>query len=253
MIGLYDHRAASVRASQVQSQSRSATAPFPEELRDDPSALAQPRYWVPRTELLRRLPDPPPWHVAFRDIANPNNERTLIAAAIPGDVACGNTLPVLCTPGISGPRRACLLANLASLALDYAIRSKAASRHANWYVMKQLPVLPPQRFDDPAIREYIASRVLTLSYTAYDMEPMASDVGGQPDVILASFDAHARLQARCELDALFLLMYGLDRAAIDHILGTFDVLRRRELRAFGEYRTHRLILESLESAAARLG
>lgn len=247
MIYLYDHRHAAARTTDERAQSRSASVPVSEEAKRDPAFAPSPRYWVPRTEAQRRLP-PAAWRIAFRDIANPNNERTLIAAAIPDDVACGNTLPLLCAESVDGERRACLLANLASLPLDYVVRAKAASRHANWYLVRQLPVFPPERYDDTELRRYVIDRVLALSYTSHHLAPMAVDLGQPRTPAPWTYDPDERRRLRCELDALFMALYGLDGEAIEHVLSSFDVLRRREERAHGEFLTARLIREAMAEA-----
>jgi hypothetical protein len=49
------------------------------------------------------------------------------------------------------------------------------------------------------------------------------------------------------------LVYGLSRADLEHVLGTFPVVERMDLAEAGEFRTKRLVLEafdSLQEAAA---
>lgn len=252
MIALYDHRHASIRSSSERCQSRSAAEPAPESFKEDPAFAPRPRYWVPLDEARRRAPVEP-WHLAFRDIANPNNERTLIVTAVPGGVACGNTLPLLSPACQGGQWHACLLANLASMAIDYVVRAKAASRHANWYMVRQLPVLPPARFDDPVLRQYIVDRVLALCYTAHDLAPMAVDLGLPTGAQPQPYRSEERRHLRAELDALFMVLYGLSTADVEHILTGFGALRRSEERAYREYLSRRLILESLDAARALVG
>ncbi|MGH3182752.1 MAG: hypothetical protein ACRDOE_12730, partial [Streptosporangiaceae bacterium] len=46
-------------------------------------------------------------------------------------------------------------------------------------------------------------------------------------------------------------LYGLERDEVEHVMGSFDALRRREERPqnFGEFRTKRLILERYDAMA----
>lgn len=58
---------------------------------------------------------------------------------------------------------------------------------------------------------------------------------------------------RCELDAAFFHLYGIERDDVDYILDTFPMVRRKDEAAHGEYRTKRVILgiyHELAKAAA---
>lgn len=48
---------------------------------------------------------------------------------------------------------------------------------------------------------------------------------------------------RCELDAAFFHLYGIERDDVDYIMETFPIVKRRDEAAHGEYRTKRVILE----------
>ncbi len=54
---------------------------------------------------------------------------------------------------------------------------------------------------------------------------------------------------RAELDAAYFYLYGLERDEVDHVVGSFDALRRREEKQIGEFRTKRLILERYDAIA----
>src|SRR5919197_5692224 len=70
------------------------------------------------------------------------------------------------------------------------------------------PYLPPTAYA-PADVDYIVPRVLELVYTAWDMQPLARDLGydGPP----FAWDVERRFRLRCELDAYFLHLYGITR------------------------------------------
>ena len=58
---------------------------------------------------------------------------------------------------------------------------------------------------------------------------------------------------RCELDAVFAHIYGLNRSDLEWILdapapgSSFPSLKQHEMKAFGEYRTQRYVLEAFDS------
>jgi hypothetical protein len=123
----------------------------------------------------------------------------------------------------------------------------------NFFIFKQLPVLPPSAYSKAAIG-FIQPRVLELTYTSHDLKPWAEDLGyaGPP----FTFDPERRALLRAELDAFYAHLYGLSRDELRYILDpadvmgpdypseTFRVLKNNEIRQFGEYRTQRLVLEA---------
>jgi hypothetical protein len=94
---------------------------------------------------------------------------------------------------------ACLLATLNSLTFDFVARHKVGGTHMNFFIVNQLPVLPPDRFSAADIA-YIVPRVLELVYTAWDMQPFAEDIWQEADesmrrAILERWEANRRQTA----------------------------------------------------------
>jgi len=118
---------------------------------------------------------------------------------------------------------------------------------------KQITNLPPNRYT-PADLDFIVPRVLELTYTAEDLRPWAEDLGYEGDPF--PWDPERRAVLRAELDAYYARLYGLTRDELCYILDpadvmgedypseTFRVLKEKEEREFGEYRTRRLVLEA---------
>jgi hypothetical protein len=238
--------------------------------------VVQPRYWVQEFNTLdaqRSKPGKPAYHfgvasrlaardwhhgwlLGWRDITNPTNEHTVISGVIPV-AAVGHTFPLAL---IVADRPDCLEANLTSFVLDYAARQKLAGMHMTYSYFNQLPVLPPSAYDEPvrwfsdaAPVDWIRERVLELSFTAWDMEAFARDMGdGWPPF---RWDEVRRTLIQAELDAAFFHLYGLDRDEVEHVMDSFDTLCRREEKQFGEFRTRRLILDRYDvmADAARTG
>jgi hypothetical protein len=206
----------------------------------DPWRSVVPRYWVERAEVETRLSKrswDKRWLFGWRDIARSTDERTLICSALPR-VAVGNTLFLMLT---TSPRSGCLHANLSSFVLDYVVRQKIAGTHLTYGYITQMPVLPPSAYAEGSVCSFIESRVLELTYTTWDMEPFARDLGddGPP----FRWDEERRFVMRCELDALFFHLYGIARDDVDYIMETFPIVRRKDIAAHGTYRTKDKILE----------
>jgi hypothetical protein len=97
-------------------------------------------------------------------------------------VALTDSLPWLHTQQ-SADMNACLLADLNSYAFDYVARQKVAGLHLRGHYLGQLPIIALSLFELPCpwgdgegpLRSWIVSRVLELTYTAWDLEPFACD------------------------------------------------------------------------------
>ena len=260
------------------------TVEVTDDVKENPDYAIRPRYWIDPDEVKDRLLGgirntqtgekiygvrdakkgwrvfgkgwEKPWMLGFRDIASATNERTVIATVLPATVACGNKLPLI-LPDVTDREAACLLANLNSLVLDYCDRLKQSGANVSLFILKQLPVLPPDAYTD-ADRDFIVSRVaaLTRNCTAIN------------EVWLRDYPAvpwqgeEARLAIRCELDAYYARLYRLTRDELRFILDpeavygpdypsvTFPGLKKSEMARYGEYRTERLVLEAWDRLAS---
>ena len=220
----------------------------------DPDYQPMPQYWVAETDVDKRLRDrwARRWLLGWRDITRAVDQRTVFASLIPR-TGVGHTTPVMFTDA-DPVLVAALYANLAAFALDYAARQKLGGTHLTYSYLKQLPVLAPGVYAGapawsataPAV-DWLLPRVLELTYTAWDLEPFAKDVGydGPP----FRWDPARRFLLRAELDAAFFHLYGLSREDADYILDTFPIVRKHDEKAHGEYRTKRVILEIYDAMA----
>jgi len=217
----------------------------------------------------------PRWLMGWRDITNATNERTVIASVVPR-VAVGNNMPLmLFNQSQCNGAYAALLGNLAALVLDFVARNKVGGTHLNYFVYKQLSVLPPDRYTEADLA-YIVPRVLELTHTAHDMQAWADDLAAYdprpPEQRRTPYGWYPerRAQLRAELDAYYARLYGLTRDELRYILDpadapfgpggallgpdypseTFRGLKAKEERAFGEYRTQRLVLEAWDKLTA---
>lgn len=191
------------------------------------------------------------WYLAYRNITNATNERTLVTCILPhcGLLNSGNIFYL-----DNAPHSALLLACLNSIPVDYICRQKLGGANMSYGVLAQLPTLPPDAYDDSTpwsegtvMRDWLTPLVLELTYTAWDLEPFARDLGydGPP----FRWDPERRFLLRCELDAAFFHLYGIGRDDADYIMETFPIVKRKDEAAHGEYRTKRVILEIYDQMA----
>ncbi|WP_432045604.1 Eco57I restriction-modification methylase domain-containing protein [Streptomyces asiaticus] len=232
----------------------------------DPAACALPRYWIREDgpiATIRRGKDAQErgvrerlaevhwthdWLLGWRDVTYFTNERTAIPALLPR-AAVGHKFPLM-LPSAAPALIAALVAAQSSLVFDYVSRQKIGGKSMGLFIWKQLPV------PTPAILEphlpFLLPRFLELVYTAYDMTPVARDMGdiGEP----FQWDENRRAQLRAELDSCFFHLYGISRDDTDYILESFQTekggLKNNEIAKFGEYRTKRLVLAEYDRMAA---
>jgi hypothetical protein len=253
MVRQYDHRWASFDNSgnwfepsvgQKQSQSFEAL----------------PRYWVPSRETSDRLASkswPKPWILGWRDITNATSERTVVSAVI-SDSACVGEFSIV-LPGVFDTRVAGLLANLNSVPLDFTARHKISGNHLKQFHLKQLPLFAPEYYT-PQRLAFITPKVLELTYTSHSLAPFARDLGHDSPPF--AWDEDRRALLRADLDAFYARAYGLTRDELRYILDpadvkgpdypseTFRVLKEKEIRTHGEYRTRRLVLAAWDRMEA---
>ena len=141
-----------------------------------------------------------------------------------------------------------------SFVYDFICRQKTAGNHITDYIVRQLPAQPPSTYlnDCKWIGgvlpvQWIYSRVLELSYSSWDLEPFAKECGydGPP----FKWDKKRRFLIRCELDAIYFHLYGIDRDDVDYIMETFPIVKRKDDQKYGEYRTKLVILECYDAMA----
>ena len=232
---------------------------------DELEALAEVLCITPLTFGLCELLDAwmdnrsPRWLIGWRDICRSSDYRTLISSVLPR-AGVGDKF-LLMFPKAPAPLCAALLGSLDSLVSDFVARQKVGGTSFKYFTMKQVAVLPPDRYT-AADLAFIVTRVLELTYTTHDLRSWADDLAaydprpaaerGQP----FAWNPERRPRLRAELDAYFARLYCLTRDELRYILDpkevmgddypseTFRVLKESEIRSFGEYRTRRLVLEA---------
>ena len=254
MINFYDHRAGTYGSRGDDRGYRILPSPSLNEYQN-PNYTAVPFYWISAQLVDERLSNwKRGWLLAFKDVTAATNERTVISTVIPKS-GVGHTAPLI-FPSVAPKLVSVLLANINCLVLDYVARQKVGGLHLTYSYVRQFPCLPPSRYTDKDLF-FIASRVLALTYTAHDLSYWAQDLGydGEP----FPFDPDRRAILRAELDAYYAKIYGLTRDELRYILDptdimgedypseTFRVLKDKERKEFGEYRTQRLVLAAWDN------
>ena len=258
MVQAFDHRAASVVVNPENQHRPAQPEPATPEQHRNADWLPDPQFWVLEKET--GIPGTP-FILGFKHVTAPTNIRSMIAALIPG-VGAGNSLPLLLgTNGSTTGTVAAMVANLNSLPLDYVVRQKVQGQNLNWFIIEQLPVVPPDRYEavlfgPKTTGKIVREAVLELTYTAHDMAPFARDMGyvDETGEVRPPFpwNEDRRLILRCKLDAVFFYLYGVtDRDDIRYIYSTFPIVEREEKAVYGGvYRSRELCLAWMNALAA---
>ncbi len=228
----FDHRASIVTMSSKGGYMNYDSEPASLVEHQNPEFLPTGRYWVAADEISRRAPASlSVAAIGFHDIARANDTRTMVASLAPY-AAYSNTLPLVVNDGGQGWRRfCCLAANINSYPYDYVVRQKANNAHLNFFIIEQIPTIPPEVYSDKCrwskretLEHWISERVLKLTCTAEDMLPLAAACnfkGSRGDGVHVWKDSE-RAEIRAELDAAYFHLYGIARDDAAYILSTFS-------------------------------
>jgi SOS-response transcriptional repressor LexA len=238
----FDHRFAGLQEKRF--------GEYDDRTKQDPAVSLAPRSYVAEGDVQHRLAKQRftnAWMCGFRDVARSTDERTAIFAIFPRS-AVGNSINLVL--GLSAEQALWFVANGNSFAFDFACRAKVGGMHVNIWIMSQLPALPLSAYEEKAswsggtVGDWITARALELTYTAYDLAPFAREIGyeGAP----FRWDRERRFRLRCELDAAFFYLYGIERPDVEYILDSFPIARANDDRTFGTFRTKQQILDSFD-------
>ena len=160
---------------------------------------------------------PRPWaraRIAFRDITNQTNTRTVISCLVPPKVFLIHNSPYLLQVVGTAKDEAYLLAIMSSLPFDWYAR-RYVELHLTYYLLNAFPV-PERRLN--ARCERMIHLAGSLAAVDQRFESWASAVNVPVGSLM---DPKERLGAIAELDALSALAYGLKRTDLSLIFETF--------------------------------
>ncbi|MBI2895541.1 MAG: N-6 DNA methylase [Deltaproteobacteria bacterium] len=250
MVSQYDHRAKGYRAG------RGRKADWEDLPFSDPTKAIQPQWYIPVDDVPEKVRERyHQYRVGFCDVASPTNERTLVAALVPPGTICGDKVPTILFA--EAPyAHAAWLAVANSFAMDFLARKKVSLK-MSYTVVDSLP-FPRFAATDEKLR-FLVPRVLRLVCAGREMLPfwnaMAADGWVPPhedaSTVPGATDEDKRSLLQAEIDAYVAReVYGLTRDELAYVLDTFPIVEKRDVKAYGEYRTKRLVLDAFDQVAA---
>jgi hypothetical protein len=208
-----------------------------------------PQYWI-RQQDVQQIASKlrSSGNVVIRRFARATDEHTIISTVLPAFPMGDNLVLLQCDHELWPVLPACLN----SFVFDFAARQKLGGTNLSHFVIKQLPMLPPDRFLAMAawdvrcdLRTWISARVLELVFTSRSLAPIGQALRyeGPP----FRWDAGRRALLRAELDAAFLHLYGVGRDDVGYVMDTFSIVQRNDEKKHGEFQTKRLVLEAYDA------
>ncbi|MCY4663464.1 MAG: hypothetical protein OXC00_02220 [Acidimicrobiaceae bacterium] len=187
------------------SQRRTRTSAFadlPEALLADPGSLP-----------CRRA------RIAFRDVTNPTNTRTLVAALVPPDRVVVHKAPYLFQLAGSPSDEAYVLGVLCSMPCDWQAR-RTVELVMSFEQLRLLPV------PDPGEGHPVRDRVVEIAGRLAAVDGRFADWALAVGVSVGSArDPSTKADLICDLDACVAHLYGLDEDDLAVLYGTFDAKR----------------------------
>jgi len=126
-----------------------------------------------------------------------------------------------------------------SLAFDFVARQAVGGTHMTYFILRQLPVPPPEGLEP----DDLAWLVDTTTQLIASDKLMAKAV--DMPITPHKWMPDERVLLRAAIDAYFMTLYGLELGDAKYVLDTFTGLNRRDMAAWGERMTSRLVLETM--------
>lgn len=203
-------------------------------------------YWVIEREVEDRLSGRSRrgWLFGWRRISGSEKKRTIVASVMPRSAVGDSTFLVISDRA----ELPFLSAGMSSYVLDYVARLKMGGTNTSYFIMKQLPIPDPSDFGQTCewdreceTVEWMRPRIAELSYTAWDLGSYGRELGFACPPF--KWNPTRRILLRCELDAAFFHLYGIERDDVDYIMETFPIVKRKDIAEHGDYRTKLTILD----------
>ena len=152
--------------------------------------------------------------IAFRDITNRTNTRTVVGALTPPKVFIANQAPYLLWPRGDEKDQAFLLGVLCSIPLDWYAR-RFVETHVNFHILNAFPIPRPGR-DNP-----LWQRAVQLAGRLASPDERFAEWAEAVGVGCGPIPEPEKDAMIFELDAVVAHLYGLTEAHVRHIFETF--------------------------------
>ncbi len=251
MLQLFDHRAASVIVNSNNLIRQGLPEKTTKDQHKDISFVPLPRYWVSKELSLKTIPNGchSDWLFGFKNVTSTTNERTFIGGVLPISAVSHSMPIILFEKSVPSELRSLLIANMSSRVFDYITRQKVGGVNLTFFIINQLPIIPPNGYSKKA-SELIRQFMLELVYTSNDISPFATSLGYNGPPFIWSSERRAELIAK--LEAVYGILYGLERDDFDYVFECFWSTKRQESKRCGEYKSKIMALQYYDEYLSEL-
>ena len=207
-----------------------------------------PRYWVNELEIKKVFKKwtNKNWFYGFRNICRGLTDyRTAIFSVIPYS-AVGNSITLIFPRDNDYSDFYLFIANSVSLPFDYIVRQKLGGSNLNFFVFKQLSIVPKIKYSTKT-KEAIKKIIVELVYDNEDLNGFVDEY--KPKQILVNYSEANRFNLFCSLDAIYAHLYGIAREEMEYILDTFPIIKRRDIAKYGTFHTKDTVLKLYDEFA----
>ena len=154
--------------------------------------------------------------IAFRDVSNRTNTRTVVTALVPGEIVLTNKAPFLLWPKGDKSDEAFLLGVLSSMVLDWYARC-VVEISLNFHIVNSIPI------NDPGAGDRVRDRVVQIAARLAAVDERFAEWAAEIGVPVGSAtDEAVKRDLIYELDACVALLFGLDEDDLAVIYETFS-------------------------------
>lgn len=207
-----------------------------------------PRYWVNQSEVDKVFGKwtNKKWFYGFRNICRGLTDyRTAIFSVIPYS-AVGNSITLIFPRENDYSNFYLFIANSVSLPFDYIVRQKLGGSNLNFFVFKQLAIVPLVKYTQ-RVKDLIRKSIVEIVCDNEDLQQFGEEYF--EEVRLSNYSDINRFNLFCSLDAIYAHLYGLEKEEMDYILETFPIVKRKDIDKYGSYRTKETILKLYDEFA----
>jgi hypothetical protein len=152
--------------------------------------------------------------LAFRDVTNRTNQRTVITALVPPEVFITNKGPYMLWPRGNASDEAYLLGVLSSVPLDWYAR-RFVEVNLNFFILNPFPIPRPPTADP------LRRRAVALAGRLACPDPRFAAWAREVGVAYGPLAPDERADIMHQLDAVVAHLYGLSEPQLIHIFATF--------------------------------
>jgi hypothetical protein len=153
--------------------------------------------------------------IAYRQITNATNTRTVIAALVPGDCVITNAAPYFLMRGGTARHEAYLLGVLSSIPFDWYAR-RYVELNYNFHIVNGSPV--PGWVEEDRLQGRLIQNSARMAAVDGRFKDWAKDVGVTTGTVK---DPTEKEELISENDAIVAVLYGLSRSQVEHLYRTF--------------------------------